>query len=180
MTTKKKPAPRVRKTKAEKRVEIARDVIKQLKLEKFISSPGIYVEIGDNIDGTAELQTALKNVGSCQVCALGGLFLSDIRKNDKCKAEDVDLGSDGSGFYSHYIDQYKMKERLQKLFSIKQMGLIECAYECGSDPEDALLEEEYYNATVFGQRFDDSTERMIAIMKNIIRNKGTFVLPKEK
>lgn len=169
-----------RKTKAEKRVEIAKDVIAQLKAEKFNAKTGTYVGLDEDIDGTKELQTELKKVKQCTVCALGALFLSDVRKNDACKGVDVDLGSgnDVDGFASRYIDEHRMRDRLGKLFSRKQMALIECAFELGMDPQGLLKDDEYERAARFGEKFDTSRDRLVGIMRNIIKNEGTFVLLK--
>ncbi len=167
-----------RKSKAEKRVEIAKDVLAQLRAEKIVASQGTYCFLDADIQGTEELREEVKGA-RCEVCALGALFMGDIRKNDKCKGVDVGLGLEPDGFVNHYIDERAMRDRLGKLFSVKQTALIECAFEKGIDPTNSLSENEYATATAFGNRYEDSSERLRVIMRNIIRNDGQFKLPKK-
>lgn len=172
-----------RQTKAEKRIAIAKDVIAQLKAGTYRSSPGTYCEFNTKevakMDATKELQKELRKVTACNVCALGSLFVSDVRKHNNFKAGKAELGyylddAFGSEWINDSIDDSVIRERLSKLFSSEQLALIETAFETndsfGAD-EDAA-----YTAIEFGQAFDDPSERMTAIMTNIIRNNGTFVV----
>jgi hypothetical protein len=164
-------------TPAEKRVLIAKDVISGLKKKKLISTPGCWVSNNanygdlfdmDKVDPDTELKTILDKIPSCNVCALGGIFVSTVKRFDKLKCKDEFAMPDIADFLPY----------LKKFFSEKQLNLIECAYEIGEgwaydDGESKSMR----NARAFGESFGDSTERMVAIMKNIVKNDGLFVPP---
>jgi hypothetical protein len=63
---------------------------------------------------------------------------------------------------------------LTSYFSPEQIGLIELAFERGDGwyPADTTDDD---NAVEFGERYQYNTNRMKAIMQNIINNNGTFV-----
>ena len=94
-------------TKAEMRVEIAKDVIKQIHAEWYWGQIGVYVS-GD----PRPVSTAIK--GKCSVCAIGAMFLSRFRLFNK---QDDDTCSD------------HMKDRLLEHFTGHQLALVEGAFE---------------------------------------------------
>lgn len=187
-------------TKAEKRVEIAKDVLKQIKANKYRPTNGIWVmdsngykvedlisyarqvaEEADAVDLKKDVVCKLN--GTCSVCALGSLFVSAIDKFNHTKLNSGYC----VGFSEH---KNAMCNPLLKWFSAKQLLLIESTFEnCfgGWESnawyilsgkkylywEESVLPaiEKYYN------KYSGPTSRLKAIMNNIIRNKGTFVLP---
>jgi hypothetical protein len=189
----------MRMTKAEKRVEIAKDVLKQIKANKYNPTSGVWVtdtdgnEVGDLIyrirDEDSEATIDLKNDvvcqlnGKCSVCALGSLFVSAIDKFNHTKLN--------SGCYmdftEHACSDYNP---LLKWFSAKQLLLIESTFEnrYGAWTKNTIWvlsnkKMVYWDDVVipaiyaYCKKYSDETSRLKAIMNNIVRNKGTFVLP---
>ena len=173
-------------TKAEKRVFIAKDVIKQIGKKKIIAkntngyySTTEFQEAFDKLAGKeilttkVELQTVFKNTKQCTVCAQGALLLSDILQRNRCKISYEDFDK---------IDEREfIKSRLRSYWSQLQLELIETAF------EESIMRymipglniKLYDEAAYFGIKTNTSgnynaDKRLVAIMKNIIKNKGTF------
>ena len=188
----------MRMTKAEKRVEIAKDVLKQIKANKYKPTSGVWVmdtngnEVDDLIyrvrdedcDAIVDLKkdVVCQLNGKCSVCALGSLFVSAIDKFNHTKLSP-----------NCYMDftEYKNSDYnpLLKWFSAKQLLLIESTFEnrYGAWTENTVYvlsskEMIYWDDVVipaiyaYCKKYQDETSRLKAIMNNIIRNKGTFVL----
>ena len=170
----KKPFNRL--SKSQQRVAIAKDVLLQLRKKRFRSKLGSYVRI-PNLWGVEDNyrqanECILDGSATCQVCAKGALFMSHVMKTNHISLRDVDD-----------IGEYKIKERL-KMFSIGQLDLIECAFEKRViEDGDRILRDyndinESYtslskSAIQFGRKHKKA-DRLSAIMKNIIKNNGTF------
>jgi len=166
-------------SKTEKRVLIARDVIAQVKAEKYFPRRGSYIKYltlgGDEYDVTtnsmASLQKHFDEI-TCNCCALGACLLSATKYKNRLEFQDVyNLASSQSPW-----------DLLKGIFSSKQLNMIEYAFEAersgtrvGENRFKNYLEEEIQVACIdFGRSYDDPEDRMIAIMKNIIKNKGEF------
>ena len=185
-----------------KRLAIARDVLAQLKLKRYKSTPGTYLHINDvpdidTIDPNVSIQELFKTQPdvSCEVCALGACFMSLINLDNKvnvgqfCTEEELDYNS------RKYLDADfdLMHERLGKYFPGHMLALIESAFEMremgtsDTDPRfarfyeayDLIPEHLYQPAIVWGKRYKNSNERLKAIMQNIVRNGGDFIVPKK-
>jgi hypothetical protein len=170
---------------AEKRVVIAKDVLEQLRTQKFIAKCGAYVD--DQIHNLdvfwpaeygASLQAALPKVKNCKVCALGAVFMSKVNKFNRFNVGDS-------------LNSEDLRANLKGIFSYAQLFLIEAAFEgdgndagayyvrgCPEDVSGALTDKDRRAAFEFCRRHEDADTRLKAIMRNIVRNKGTFVLPK--
>lgn len=192
----------VKLTKAEMRVAVCKDVLARIKAKKVNIAHGVYVELprgtwGDVFnkaklkDGeSCDLQKLLPKVGKCNVCAKGALFLSAVDKYDQCEVRNVQnphsCWGDGMGEVngvaletSDRLYEPQMSPTLTRLFSQEQLDLIEDAFECAHVRVNAgapFCRE----AAEWGRQFDRGEPRMVAIMKNVIAHKGTFVLPKVK
>lgn len=164
MTTKKKM------TKAEVRVCIAKDVLAQVKAKRFTARPGLYVsglglysdlprdEDGYLTQSPINVQAVLKD-RDCHVCALGALFVSSVDRFNACELP----ASDMTTMHRETLEKY-----LGNVFSRKQMNAIEAAFEGSSNSYPKVYNSAFYQA------YPDSTARLVAIMKNIVRNGGTF------
>lgn len=174
-------------TKPQKRVALAQDVIAQIKAKKFLPKNKTYTKIVSPIKSYNEqIQSNFGDI-QCECCALGGIFLSDIKFNNSCTFNELD---------ATYFDA-REDMRLKEYFSIEQLILIEAAFECwdfdnlvddfwgeyqftsgfadGLLFKDFKLTKEKINKTAeFGNQYTDSYKRLIAIMENIIANNGTF------
>lgn len=181
-------------SKAEKRVAVAEDVIAQIKAEVYTPESGTYVRfehtskavekgyysLGDLYAKPADLMMD-EGMLNCNVCAKGAMFLSHIRKDsDECT---VSQAADGG-------DEQIIENRLTDLFSEEQLDLIEAAFETeahhytddhGTD-DDFNEDGDPKRGTIgakaerFGDKYSTDQRRLMAIMRNIIRNKGTFKL----
>lgn len=183
-------------TPSERRVLIAKDVIAQLKASRLIAQRGIWTAMsarGLDIDGAASFQSTFlnnKNV-ACSCCAVGSLFIGcTLFANKICNDAIQDNPELGNMLFCG--DQFA--NGFDKLFSRKQLGLIELAFEGATVFLDgdvfreikpvAVTEKEIDAAlSFFKQHFnnqdescplDNSRARLIKIMENIVANKGTF------
>jgi hypothetical protein len=204
MTTKKTPVKKSTKKKsavkktpakttaAERRVAIAIDTIKWLGTKAIKMKPGTYFQLPrkaiKNLNHNHKLDVALATVKTpCQVCALGGMFYSMVRRFDKvplsiCNTvwEKGDMYADGVGHADIYIE-------LSKYFDGHQLSLIESAFEKRDmvefDEYDGIEREFVTEGLEISDLIDwainfarkkNAADRLRAIMTNIIENKGTF------
>lgn len=155
-------------TKAEARVEIAKDVLKHLRAMKV--TRGTYccsdeAEL-EGLEGDAQQHVGVIQK-SCQVCALGSMMVSHIRKFDN-------FGMDN--FWMGRLDRQDIADALGKYFSQTQLDLIEAAFETAP----GKLNRETYEAGaklkahLFGNRFKTDRQRLKGIMENIVKNSGKF------
>lgn len=168
-------------SKMDKRVAIAKDVIANLNSKKFIAKHGSYIEtIGDNkqINQFTLLDT------TCNVCAIGSLLTGRISRGNKL---DINLDT------LLHIDDFAGEEEiklLKDLFTAKELRYIEYAFEGWNindsfeftDKEIEKVEkffDSYINRNANDYEIEKSRsddKRLRAIMNNIIKNKGKFVL----
>lgn len=162
-------------SKAEQRVLIARDVLTEIKAEKYIPKTGSYIKEmkvkGFIPYGANSIQKHFDEI-TCNCCALGACLLSTTKFKNKLEFNDV----------SYITSSDSQWGLLNDTFSGEQLTMIEYAFEkehsgtrVGESRFRNFLDKGTENACVeFGCRFSDSSDRMIAIMKNIIKNKGEF------
>ena len=174
-------------TKAEKRVAIAKDVLKQLKTERYVATSGVYLESSNDFhkaSDAADAKEVLAKVEKCLVCAIGSMFMSAIGKFNNCTIGDV-FAPLGTGYYASERPLKRegsdkpttLHEHLEKYFTAPQLGLIECWFEGQSNYDMFVKTAFLYGsqaAVNFKQKYEDDNDRLSRIMKNIIRNKGTF------
>lgn len=129
-------------------VDIAKDVLAALTLDKFVAK-GIYLWTGLDERTSCSLERAMAD-GICEVCALGGLFVAAAAR----KAIDPTLDEEGP-----FSPQARRK--LASFFSTHQLELIENYYEGFSG----------HNKYIVLHR----KQRMIKIMQNIVDNNGVFI-----
>jgi len=167
---KKTDAPKpVKKTKAEMRIAIAKDVLKLLNTKRVSATPGTYLyqdsEGVTTKDVLKDTQFS-KRLKKCEVCALGAMFVAEVDINDKlgCKfmVEENEVRVDSK---SIQLGREIMVKRLSPFFSKAALNNIENVFE-GNDY--------FWNTT-----YPDHKKRLQAIMNNIIRNDGTFLRNKE-
>ena len=122
--------------KAQKRVMIAQDVLAQLKAKRYVAESGCWVQANYNptvtlaeikYDDSVQELFAEKTIESCNVCALGGLFMSCTNLNNNTLLEELDDVSEDLG---NLIDEEeKLSNKLNKIFSIPQLKWIETYFE---------------------------------------------------
>lgn len=166
---------------AQKRVLVAKDVIKLIKLRKvqpstgdFLSewSPVGYEDLARNHPRDLRELILEGKLETCTVCALGGLMVGCTLYNDKVKYHEWGFTKIGDWI----ADDKPMPNGLNEIFSREQLILIEQAFERGDGYFKADKEnlEGTAAAVRFGIRHGDPDSRLLAIMRNIVKNKGEF------
>jgi hypothetical protein len=147
------------------RIRIAQDVIARIERGQFTPRKGWgYFGLLDD-----DFTCPLTEVKHCQGCALGGLFSSWLSKHDptvSAHVPDITIGDN-------------MAKQLAGVFETPQLGIIERAFEqSGYVRCEHTTADEQTRAAEFGRRTgtaDSPRDRLLAIMKNIVDNHGTFV-----
>jgi len=136
--------------KAAKRVMIAQDVIAFVKVDKLLATTGTY----------CAPTTKDAPYASCYVCGVGSLLVAaTYREGEAIESED------------------DVFDRLRPWFSEKQLLLIEEAFECWDDFAPGCwgkFRGSYWPAGYTSQ------QRLLSIMRNIVRNGGEFVPRKQR
>ncbi len=172
---------------AGKRVAIAKDVILQLNAKKIRAVTGNYLELNgvtrkelDNNLGKDLRDFLNKRKKPCLACALGSCFVSLTKIEDNFKLKEKHLVYES-------IDDDDFRPRLNRIFGKEQIDMIESAFEISIMTNSGVSDnwapygertEEYEaklnQAKKFGGRYRGNESRLIAIMQNIIKNKGEF------
>ena len=149
---------------AEKRVAIALDVLARLEARKFIPKGGYFLKAA-NFGDPISLDDP-----NCSACALGGMFMSACGLERKALAIHT---------YAMISQFETITSELRSVFDWEQLALIECAFERGMG---FMRYKASFSETTRQRAIDicpdnaTHAERMRAIMENIVRNGGTFVV----
>ncbi len=160
--------------KDKQRVEIAKDVLKQLDLKRLVATHGKWVDFisGGYYDykfpAESQVRSILKDK-NCGVCALGGLFVASVERANALVVKEVgyDYG-DGTGVFNPNLTS--ISNYLTRFFDQDQINDIELAFEKGKGGVTDTTLAKYYEPDV-----TDPEDRMRLIMNNIIDNGGTFI-----
>jgi len=161
-------------TKSERAVMVAKDALKMLNAGKTAAASGIWVNLYNayDVDNEETRENQICDISDgfkeCRVCALGALMLSEVRHTNKLTVEEAG-GDIGYEYFGH---------RLDKVFSKSQQKLMELAFEGGHgwfDVEDTS-DKELEKIERFYEGYQEDEDRLRAILKNVIKNKGKFVL----
>lgn len=189
-------------TKPQKAIAICEDVLLQIKNEKYAMTQGVYVEL--NIDRNITQRTVqdifrnnaldetlqAKSI-SCSVCAMGSCLLSAVRLGNEVTVDDVVefdydyVKKDEYGDYvvepgsslefTHGNDVWK---KLEEAFTEREYRAMEFMFEGGAMGGSFLYEDvDFFNST-FTSNFQelDSTEKMVKMCKQIIKDGGYFLI----
>ena len=140
-----------------------------------IKSKNLKADTGDILDVNGfgfKFESSLKNIinsadNGCRVCAKGALFCSLIGR-----VNQITVGEFADNVNPNSIDSIEMIE-LQKYFSLEQIDLIETAFE-GCSYLEVIEPIENLKAESFHERYSDNELRMLAILDNMVENKGIF------
>lgn len=160
--------------KTEQRIAIAKDVIAQLKAEKFLAKSTYfgwgkaydsYCDTSDAEEANLDLSECVSQV-QCSVCGIGSLFVSAARKADALPLKKFLPDAGDRRFESKYLDKW---------FDSAQLDLVEAYYE--QDPRlnaenDPFSSFHYSRSPIY--RESNSTKRLTMIMENIVSNNGKF------
>jgi len=184
----------------EKRVQVAKDILEQIKVGFLDPSRGRWLTFdglkqrGKHINPLYHKIYTTKSVQAvvnkncfdrCLACALGSLMLSCTLHNNETQFGDTSLTNIGGSILHN-----KLSNGLNTIFSNRQLQLIELAFELGfgyfkadnyTDMNDktrywsAAQKKENNVAILFGSKYSTDKKRLVAIMRNIVTNKGLFV-----
>lgn len=164
---------------AQKRVQIAKDVLAQLDLNG--KSRKIHIVAGEYFstefnneellkDDEVELQNIVTQPEfQCNVCAKGALFVTKALNYNNCSVK-----SDLENIFSDDIVM-----ALSGIFDTEMLDNIENAFECGVI---CNLDDDYYAvaSSIMYSDIENPEDRLRLIMENIIANKGDFKIPRLK
>lgn len=144
---------------AGKRVALAKDVIKQIEAGTIIPTSGRYVELSKkyyNLNNSCQVDKLIEE-GSieCHCCGIGAMLLSHVRKTNNYTVKETRIGG----------NREKAEIRLKRIFGKKKLDYIENIFEG-------------YINNYFYTKYRNHSERLIAMCKNIIKNKGELISPK--
>lgn len=170
-------------TSAQKRVLIAKDVIAQIKAKRFKARAGTWVRPvfrnGDELDmfdkfdeETASVRELFleKKIPACECCALGAMFMSCTLYNNKTTVDSLlDETMDFELIVRSKTRSFS--NGLAQFFTKPQLKLIEAAFESEYGAFNDVCNDK---TDLWYETMPNDTKRLIAIMQNIIKNKGTF------
>lgn len=151
-------------TPPQQRVAIAKDVLEWLRAGKIHAVVNCYYLPGPGADSTV-------NGGSCKACALGAMLACHVETLPGASLENME-------WQGVVPARAQLSHTLENYFTQEQLTMIEVAYECNANCLDAALHAPSAArdaAFYFGNHYFKDHERMVAIMKNIVANGGTFV-----
>lgn len=152
-------------------LDLANDVLKLLEAKK------IFAETGCLISGEWE-NKHVQNLETCYVCAKGALLVAH-----------ADIKQETLEYPIQYIteqqnDRLNFEDYFAGIATYRQLSMIEAAFELTdfnwrniTKEQDPTWEEDMQRAVNWGKSFDyetETTERLKAIMENIIENNGIF------
>jgi len=165
-------------TRAERKVEIAKDVIKHIQAENLNIRDGLGYIVPDTARGHLDLRdrantrTELDSEGCdlvrkhCTMCARGALLISRVDVGNKLGWSDIGSGHAGSG---HTV------WGLKDAFTISELKLIEAAFERSDNYASSTTRRELkIDAREFGKGHADPSDRLLAVMQNIVDHDGEF------
>lgn len=165
-------------SKAEKRVLIAKDVIAQINSKRFIPKSGTWTSFTnlwtDNDNSLRETILSDSSI-KCECCALGSIMASCTLFNNKYTNRDtIDRDWQDTGYEIEYGNRFK--NGLTNIFSKSQLRLIEIAFESADGYFYNPKTSQERKASLMFKSTMSAKNRLISIMENIVKNKGTFKL----
>lgn len=164
-------------SKREKVVAVAKDVLKHVQTYHWCR--GVYLSGSWRGVGplTGDLQDNVSTVERlCSMCLLGACLVSKARLFNAVPMFNLCGGSS----YSISVNRDDIDPLLQDVFSPLELSTIESAFERhpmgmwrAQTPSDRDL---LRSAAIFGMRYVNDDDRVVAVMENIIANDGVFVV----
>jgi hypothetical protein len=155
--------------KQRRRVAIAQDALAQLLADNYLTSKTLYFAVKNTrkYSETCQVNQVLAEGEKCYVCAKGALFASKVSFTNNLKIGEVKD--------SYSIESSDTKDKVND-FSEEQMDMIEVAYEGWAPKGNSLNynDENYLKSQAFGNSYKGKKKKLIAILQNIIANKGEF------
>lgn len=177
-------------TKKERRLAVLKDALLQVRGGNYAPCTGTICSLDSfdfNENGEVQKQLTPKFLKEkwCRVCQRGALLLSLIRKENNFTSLDF---SEIRG--SYFETDSKVERTLMRIFTPKQIALMEATFECwvlhniydtieesyaelNHDQQKYINIKDFEKAIKFGRQFTDR-DRQVAILKNAIKNGGIF------
>ena len=156
-------------TPAQARVLVAKDVLALLSIGKLDGGGGTYANMHFSEALTnGDLRQEMGHMEKATVCGIGALFVAHVARFDKFK---IVVTGNPYCDSSYSINQREIHQHLKEVFPVYMLEEIELAYE-----SDISYDEAAYPETRWAMKYEDAVNRMRGIMRNIIRNAGTFVM----
>jgi len=159
-------------SKLEKRVAICKDVLLRIENKKIKSITGNFwgksnrYNILDNLLEDVNLQNKI-NENTCEVCAKGAIFTSWVGNFNEIK----EIPSSNIHFWNNDLDE------LKSIFGHELLDLIEVCFEQTEQYYKCYETDINFDSYIdYFRQYEDLNKRLIAIMKNIISNKGELKL----
>jgi hypothetical protein len=169
-------------TKAEKRVIIAQDCLDRIRLSQIIPKFGSFCSLKVRKDESTSLKAVLDTEDQpiCSSCAKGSLFMSYLGRVNQFTVYDLEYNSGNSAYDDSHL-------KLLEIFSKKQLSLIEFFFEGEQYVYKAFKFDKHiieaYRERIIGgydtRTLEGANLMLIELCNNIIKNKGTFKLPKK-
>lgn len=173
------------KTKAQKKIIIAQDIIANIHAQIYLAKKGTYVEnVTDGIDIQMEeaynweympVKENFGKIKSCNVCGIGACLMSITKFNNRLNFKDLLLGTNWDT---------EQLELLTEIFTPEELTMIELAFEgdwsesnhnIGRDDLKVNLSDTKIKKVIqFHELYNDDEARLVAIMESIINNKGVI------
>lgn len=163
-------------TNQQKRVAIAEDILLNLKNKVIVAKKGRYIDINTRALGVDEDDDVKENFGkikNCPVCMMGACLLSVVKMENNANFDDMAIGIDSAD---------KMWERLNEYFPKDSLLLIESAFEKSTGGLRVAEDRFHFKSEIlanmgvkWGKKYSTDNKRIVAICKNIIKNKGEFI-----
>lgn len=154
-------------SRPERRVQVAKDVIKQLNLKRIQAETGMYCgiySISPEADKQKELSKLLKKESKpCVVCGIGALFVAKVYRENKLDATAYKLPNYKSTT-DICVGRPKIVSYVRDAFNARQLDQIEEWFEGNSEVQ---------------RNYPNDEDRLRAIMEHIIKNEGRVVNWKE-
>lgn len=167
-------------TPAEKRIQLARDVLAQLKRGDIEAERGTWLQADvptTTVDLNTDLQTLLQATEVCKACAFGSLFVAAVKRKNDFKVLDIKglhlTGVDEREIEDIQLDFDEMANYMGPFFTKDQISLIESAFEGGGLHNNKKSINFLEEVDASDPWLDDSI-RLRLVMENIVANDGTF------
>ncbi len=154
-----------------KRIIIAKDIIKLLESKVISAKKRVYIKSAYLTEHRYDnMRDILPNAPTCQVCAIGAIFYAKVAITNNHSLSEID----------GYDSRAALSRVLLDVFTERQMTIIEAAFESrdyGSRMEMNDVSHGVINKALEFRKenkLGSQHKTLIAIMKNIIKNNGTF------
>ena len=166
-------------------VEVAKDVLKQIKAKKVILRKSGYLAAAAGTDLTEikDLQELATSRAACHVCARGALIMSKARLYNHCKIEPSSYELVDNCTLDDAAETFSKKDFPKDIWARAELAFegwkAGSFYTADMDASVSTSEKEQEACYKFYLRYPGQSEpkrrvRLAAICRNIIRNEGVF------